>query len=156
MLTNYRLSINIVVHETSMRIYSDYTLVTAIVCNENLKTDQISHSWWRFSHQGWIWPVKKTDGIGLQLTWSKQRNLFLCIFVGINPELSQFLNLWISKILCLSLGPQSAAAFNLERINQMCKYGGLCSPHKWSDYFKFILKLVCDQFVNRHIRVLNS
>ena len=69
---------------------------TVIVCNKNLKTDWISHSRWRFSHQEWI--ASKEDQwhrTSTHLIKTKKLVINCAFFVGINPELVQFLNLWM-------------------------------------------------------------
>ena len=62
--------------------------VTVTLCNKSLKANRISHSQWWFSHQEWI--ANKEDNSRDQ---NKEIGNELCTLVGINPELSQFLNL---------------------------------------------------------------
>ena len=73
---------------------SDFTFVTVIVCNKNLKTNRISHSRWWFSHQGWI--ANKEDQWRSRFNSSDQNKEIgnkLCILIGNCKEFSQFLDL---------------------------------------------------------------
>ena len=66
-----------------------------ILCEKILKTNQISHSRWWFSHQGW----SANKDYYNSRDQNKEINNELCILVGINPELSQFLNLQVDFLL---------------------------------------------------------
>ena len=70
--------------------------VTVIPCKKCLKTNQISHSRWWVSHQGWM--ANKEDYYNAH-DQNKEIGNELCILVGINPELLQFLNLRVDFLL---------------------------------------------------------
>ena len=74
-----------------------------------LYSKRISRSRWWFSHQGWI--ANKEDNSRYQ---NKEIGNELCILVGINLELSQFLNL---------------------RVNFLLKYTMFDHLHWWSIFF---------------------
>ena len=67
-----------------------------ILCNKGSKANQISHSRWWVSHQGWI--ANKEDYYN-SCDQNKEIGNELCILVGINPELSQFLNFRVNFLL---------------------------------------------------------
>ena len=74
----------------------DFMFVTVILCNKSLETNQISHSRWWFSYQGWITNKEVYFSSRHQ---NKEIGNDMCILVEINPELSQFPNLRVDFLL---------------------------------------------------------